>query len=645
LSQWSGNETRFATTGDDHKVVIWDVHGNVIFSMSDHMARVGFLWELTGKRLATWSEDRLLIVWNASTGEMISRIPTLCSPDRVHLDPSGDFFCLAEYWRARIVGVDGFERLRLKWQFAPITAVRRLRRSGRWLTQSRGGEMKLWSSRGKLQARIQHPFSLEDGYFEFRDRGEELLIIDDAHCLELFSREGFRVGARDKDEALGKDLRRFLRSRMTARDAITVRASYKNFEHRINPLSAPVPNSASTSLVHFDDALDEGRKVFLHFFERPDLRAIRTWLRDEVEAAVQARESVEAALHEDRTLASKLRFLQGFVLAVGGAAVLQLSRRHGDAQFALVLIAAAALVTLMWAQLRVFAMDAAERVLVALPQATDRLASHIRSHRRRIIAGIPAARVQAVYAGEEILRQIRDTIAGELSQIALRECAVLSNDLLNEDGSPIAISDWTALRLGEGAPRNQLRNLNSFWWSHSGHFVFAVHTVQFVLLTDRKIDIFTVDYDFIAQRAYDATTLTLYYGEVTEVLKRRVSRPFTLEGVSVTVDAIEVVLELRSGGSVAISMLEAGAFALRDAVRKQAAAFFADQERNLTTDDVTRPRNLDYSQDAWTNERNFLQAELKALDAASVPDTPSPLDDLIACIKRQISKHKELPAA
>jgi hypothetical protein len=648
LSAWSGEETRFATAGDDHKIVIWNVHGRPIFELSEHSARIGALWELTGKRLASWSEDKSLIVWDTNKGIAISSaIRTKCSPLRICVDRDGEFFCLSQYWRARIVDVDGFQIARLNWQFEPVADIRRLS-SGRWITQS-GGGIKLWSSRGKLQHKLERPFALSDGYLELSSG--ELLTIDDAHYLDLFNHAGSKIGSRAKDEALAKALRRFIRSRTRAREALAARTSYVSFEHRTNPFSEPTPKSATANGTALSEDQQEERRLFAEFFERPDQRSIRAWLRDEVEAAVQARERVEAALHADYVRASNARLIQGFAIAVGGAAVWILSKHHqSDAAFVLVLIAIVAVVVVMWTQLTVSAVDAAQRILAALPFETDRLVTEVKTHRRRIIAGIPSLRAHAIYSGNEVRRQIRKTLAA-LAQTALRESGVVEEDLLNADKIPIAMSDWTALRCGEQAEWDHPisdRSLTSFWWSHDGHFVFAVHSIQFVMLTARKIDVWTVDYDFLTGQAHNKATLSVCYADVTDVVQRRVRRQFALAGVTATIDAAEVVLLLTGGGSVSLSAVDNDAPELRSAVQKQTAASLADQLRNLETEELARPRGADYSHEALKMEREFLRSEIDALKPVRVSTAPhaaDALDDVVASIKRQVLAHKTPPAA
>jgi hypothetical protein len=103
---------------------------------------------------------------------------------------------------------------------------------------------------------------------------------------------------------------------------------------------------------------------------------------------------------------------------------------------------------------------------------------------------------------------------------------------------------------------------------------------------------------------------------------------------------------LRSGGSVSLKALDDGASELREAVRQRTAASIEDHLRNLDTEEVTRPRSVDYSQDAVAIERDFLRAELAALRAPSPRVTDvSGLDGMIACIKRQVLLHKDPPAA
>lgn len=642
LSAWSGEETRFATAGYDDRIVIWDVHGKVKDVLHGHVARIGALWELPGKRLASWGEDWSIIVWDlqkraATRKKAWHRIPTFCSRQRVLVDTAGGFFCLSEYWQARIVDFEGLELTRLKWQFAPITAIRRLADSGgRWLTQSKG-EIKLWSNRGALQRKIPRSFSFDDGYLELP--GVELLVLDDLYCIDVFDADGLLKAGRGRDQALARDVRKYLKTRKAADKALEARSSYEYFRYRTNPLSALEPLS-DVAGPPAQPAQPVKQKILSSFFERPDLRSVRTWLREELEVAAAARNRVDAALHDDRVISARARFLIGFSIAVGCAALLQLFRHAGDAQFALGLFVMAAIGAGVWAQLKIYAMDSAERVLASIAREIDRFVAKVRERRRYILTDVPALRVRASSAERTIREQMRQTIRHLADTLVFRECGVTKEQLLNQDRNPIVFSDWSALRESGEIPA---RNLNSFWWGQDGNLVYAVHHIQFVLLTPWKLDVFAVDYDFIAGRMYNKRAVTIYYGEVTSVTKRRVTRMCTVAGGAANVDAMELVLTLRSGAAVTVTMMEENASALRDAVRKQVAPLLQDQLRNLESEDSVQPPPPDYARKALAMERRLVQAELDALTVEPVPspDALRQLEGVIASIKRQVWARKE----
>lgn len=646
LSGWSGEETRFATTGYDDRIVIWDIHGQIKDVLHGHVARIGALWELPDKRLASWGEDWSLIVWDLQRADKKKkgwqRIPTFCSRQRVLVDTAGGFFCLSEYWQARIVDFEGVELARLKWQFAPITAIRRLTESAdRWITQTKSG-IKLWSKEGALQRKIPHTFSFDDGYLELP--GAELLVIDDGHHFDVLNSDGLPKAGRGKDEALARQVKKFLRTRKAAEKALEARSSYEHFRYRTNPLSALEPVSEEDAGAA---AKPVKRKMLSSFFERSDLRAVRTWLRAELDVASAARNRVDTALHDDRVISARARFLIGFSIACGFAAVLALFKQRGtEAQFGLALAVMSALGAAWWAQLKIFAMDSAERVMARLAREIDQFVANVRDKRRYILTDVPALRIRASSAENTIREQIRHTITHLTDTVVFRECGVAKEQLLNQDRRPIVFTDWSALRLGELAQVPE-RNLNSFWWGVDGQLVFAVHHIQFVLLTPWRVDIFRLDYDFIAGRIYNKSALTLYYGEVTDVVKRAVSRPLTVGRVTANVDAMELVLVLRSGESVVITLMEESAAALRDAVRKQAVPVLQDQLRNLDSEDTATPPPPDYARKALAMERRLVKAELDALTVEVTSSDSEPakhLDGVIASLRRHVLARKE-PAA
>lgn len=641
LSGGSGEATRFVTVGDDHRILIWNVLGKVEVALSGHDDRVGGLWELTGDRLVSWGEDKTLVVWSTRTEVPLARMrAAIRSADRLLVGESGDFFCLSELLRARIVSITGKQLAVMWWQFQPVTALRRLSGS-RWITQSKSG-LRLWSRRGRLQCRFPQPFSLDDGFFDLPDG--QLLIVDDKHGLELID-GGAQVGARAPDEDMSGDLRRFLRVRKRARAAIAARPRVQDFEHRNSPVSEALVLQPS-------EQKDLGT-TFADFFHRPDLKRIRSWRSGEIRVALDALERVEQALHDHRSRGSRARTLRSLALAFFGAAFISAFwATEREAIYVVVVTGIVSGAFAVWKHIEALTHQAAARALEALPAEARALVSEIKEHRRGILASVPLIASPGIYTGYEVRRQIERTIAVQLSEQALRECFLRSSELLTPNKSALIMRDWALVR-GDRSPGKDgmsARNLSSFWWTPEGDFIPAVQSIQYVLLTRERLDVFAVDYDYITGRAHNATAHTFYYSEIASVTKRQTSRHLSLPGLSTLVDAMELVLVLTSGKQISLTFLDEECdAALRNAVRAWAAASLTEQRRNLEAELERWQRDMEHSDRDRTAELESLRAQISSLQSEFVPEgrpqrphlTRKRADEMLTGIRIQILEHTE----
>ncbi|HKP62597.1 MAG TPA: hypothetical protein VJV78_37940 [Polyangiales bacterium] len=641
LSGGSGEATRFVTVGDDNRILIWNVLGKVEIALSGHDARVGGLWELTEDRLVSWGEDKTLVVWSTRTEVPFARMrAAIRTADRLLVGESGDFFCLSQFLRGRTISINGRPIATMWWQFHPVTAVRRLSGS-RWITQSKSG-LRLWSRGGRLQCKFPQPFSLDDGFFDLPDG--QVLIVDDRHGLELID-GGAQMGARAPDEDMSGDLRRFLRIRKRVRAAIVDRKSVQDFEHRNSPVCE--------GQVLQPTQRKELGTTFADFFNRPDFKRIRSWRRGEIRVALEALERVEQALHDHRSRGSTAGTLRSLALAAFSAAFI--SAFWATEREAIYVVVVTALVSgafAVWKHIEAQTQHAAARALASVPAEVHALVSEIKLHRRRILAGAPHIASPAVYTGYEVRRQIERTIATQLSEQALLECRLQASALRTANKSSLILRDWALLR-GDRSPRKDglsARNLGSFWWSPAGDFMPAVQSIQYVLLTRERLDVFTVDYDFITGRAHNATAHACYYSEIASVTKRQSTRHLSLPGLSTLVDAQELLLVLTSGKQISLTFLDEECdAALRSAVRAKTAASLTEQRRNLEAELERWQHDMEHSDRERTDELESLRAQLASLQSESVPDarpqrphlTRGHADEVLTIIRNQILAHTE----
>ena len=641
LSESAGDATRFLTVGDDRRMFIWNIQGEIQHELAGHTSRIGAVWELTGGRIVTWGEDKWLRVWSTRESEPIATIKTkVRSPDRVLVAASGDFFVLREWWATRLVSHSGSELATLGRFAEPMKTVSQLD-SGGWFTETAQG-MKLWSSQGELQRAFPHTFSLDDGYLELPDG--QLVVIDNAYGLTSFDRQGVLTGKRGADEDLSRDLRRFVRCRKSVHEAIAARQTLAQFEHHKSPVGEPVvPKDATTSAPE-DAALQQ-------FFDRPDPKRIRTWRRDEIQAALHAREHLEDALHHHRVRRSL--FWNAGLLAVGlfGVALSAVLSATESSEFRWALVA---LVACFWLVVGLHfkgrSILAAENVLATLLPQTDALIALIKAHRRRILEKFCSAEARRTYAGDETQRLIDQKIAGELSALAMQECGLQPGDLTTAGRRPLVLHDWALLQLGrdveeEGAP--PAPNLGSFWWTAQGNFVFGVQSVLFVLLTRERVHVVGLEYDFIARRIEHKTAHTFTYREVTSITARDVVRSAARAGVPASVDATEITLQLKNGLRISFSALHPqGAHALRRAVKDRLGTALTERQRNLESEIMSWKRDSQCTDDERKDAISSLQEQLAAVEEAELTAAVQPnllrqrLDETLAHLRSMILDYK-----
>lgn len=606
-------------------------------------------------QLVSWSADRSLRVWNWRTGDTLAQFDTkISSVEKLLFGRKGHFICLMESSGVRLVSTRGVELAVLKRQIEPIEAVHQLA-DGRWLTRA-DLDVRLWSAAGRLQRKFRTPFSFESGYAMLAD--ESLLVVDTANTVMLLGHDGRLIAKRAADLGMAPDILGLMSAREKARSAMSARPSFERFEHRSSPISRPsIPSDELSKLAIPTTQLQRDGSAW-DFFNRPDIKRIRAWMREEIQVAAAARDRIDEAACDHRE--RELRARKWRDVAIGGLHVSLVSLLISHSVMArdivnLELVPALTSLCFIWTQHRVVRkMASARRVLEHIRPETENLILELQTHRRRILASLPVARSSGIYSGAAIQMQIKAIIDGELRETALDHAGVLASDIISDDGDPIVVSDWALMHLeyGAGQEKVPLHTLGSFWWTADAGFIFAVQSIQYVILTQQKIDVFMVVYDFVRQCAVRKTLHSFNYQDVTNVTSRDVERQaiFSRAGHVTDVTTIEVVLYISGSPSIAVTLLdeESAAAALRSGNQRGTTGSRGELRRDLEAERTHWLANASHPQQR--QELEALDAQIAALDAERMPTAVESESyagrarRVIAGIRRQILTHKHAPA-
>jgi len=652
LETGHGSPRQFLTVGADHVMVVWTFQGRHRLSLTGHTDRIEGVWELTDvDRVVSWSRDRTARVWNSRTGDEICRITTTIDSTRELLVASTEeFLCFMESVGARMVATDGTELALLRKQTALLKEIHHLD-SGRWLTEG-GGSFRLWSREGKLLQQLDRGFSFADGYLDLPDG--RLLIADLADQLLLFDTDGTRLARRAADSQLSQRIRAFLRARKDAFTEMEARPTYQHHEHLCSPIERPTIAADELSELELSEATLKKNRPLWDFFNRPIFKSIKTAMRKEIEVADSARNEARRALDDHRSRATRaLRFRKiSGVLFIGAVLGALLSYAGDSLPLTVVtaIVAAGAGYSAIQQHRTGRAMREAATALQPIPPQADKLIDDIKAYRRRILSGIPVVNAPHLYYGREVQSAIAETIKNKLEPMALAECGLAREEVVFTGRQAIVLRDWALIQTNSpGADKISPHDLVSFWWAHDGEILFAVQFLQFIFLTNDKIDVFTTYYDFIAEKVVGKEAHAFYYKDVTNISKRDVDRPTGIAGAQRDVQATEIAMAVSSGQRITLTVLNDQSVSLLrgNGGGKDEATPKRDLLAQLETqrEDIRADRAL--TEEVRREELEAIEGQIATLKAEMVdPDKSAGVarqaDEAIANIRSRIREHKQV---
>lgn len=663
-------QVEFITVGDDNRICAWSRNGILRCKMDGHASEVLRIWTKYWEYIViSLSRDNTLRIWDLRTGEETVSIPTSVPNAENILLSNTDAICFVEQQGTRIMNFSGEEIVNLKQQTEQINHCLRLH-SGRWLTV-RPGQHRLWSASGVLLHNFPNGFSLENGYMELSDGG--FMAVDEMDNLIVTTVSGAVRARQASDPEAAKVAKNFFKSR---NDAI---ARIRNPDvsvhpHHKNPID-PTTHFANEELekLELSSEAEQRQRFMWEFFNRPNFDSLRTAFRRELNRSRACEEAMEERIwHQQQTLRNAwVGFCFPLTLLAGAGGVFYYWWTNNGWQETIGIIEAyrfgesfgssfyveavkrlvwpvGIITSALWGLFQIRKrlkirkqVEEGVKALKTIKPEVNYFASEIKDFRREVISQAPVMNDLSMYSGKKVSETIENVINNNLEKIAMDACGITREEIVFKDQESIKLRDWALIQDIPEHTRKKLseHNLGSFWWTPEGEIIFAVQFIQFIFLTQDKLDVFTTFYDFITEKAVQKEAHAFYYRDVTNISKRDVDRKGTVKEF----EATEIVLAVSSGKQIQLVVLNEGSVAtLLDHVLE-------DEERNVHIRELKAKLAVTESNKTLSPadkefEIRSIQVDLADLESRQGTGTTvsfnNKADEAIENIRRQVRDHK-----
>ncbi|MCK8080663.1 hypothetical protein [Vibrio sp. 1CM24A] len=683
----------FITIGLDNKIQVGSVTGRNLCYLQGHTDRILGVVELDKNRILSASTDGTLRLWNTKNGKEIESMPVdIDSFDAISFFSDRKHFSVNETDRVSIWSVQATKTLELEGLKDKVNSANRLA-NGNWLVSYRNENdyqdrkyPSIWSNTGKPLHTFEFDFCVFNDVYQIEQ--DQILVKKNNDCISLRNSEGQEIACHVFDKGV-VDIFSSLRNGLyEANNHIEAYPGILDYEHIRNPIGRNHSFVPRHELEEQDiDLSNPERKRFWDFFNRPLFAPIKTALKNpirvarsgiaQVETLIEINEQeLEHHIKKRKSGASwgKLWLLLGFVSGAGAGTIFaafflrepafvnfaQLINLEGLLQSLKVeevlLSSGGVFVLCLFGALACFnsslknkslqkQKEANLKVLSRLIPAFESLIGYIKEYRNSLLKSTPGFSNPQVYSGIEVSEGIKSIVNGSLEQTALDECGLEQEDIIASDKKAIILKDWALLQNLEGKAhiRSKMNfgNANSFW-SANGEMLFAVQYIQYIFLTEDKIDVFTAYYDFVNNKVIGKEANAFYYKDVTNFTKREVERYYGEEGLS----AVEITLAVASGEKIQLTIQsDESAAALVDTARNNEDLSIAEKRDKLLREREQYEENESLSDQERAEELKAIDNEIHFLENSGVEQNiaqnTNKADAAIRNIRAQLRVHKK----
>ncbi|WP_169629239.1 WD40 repeat domain-containing protein [Ferrimonas kyonanensis] len=681
----------FLTIGLDHVIQLSAFSGRNLHSLNEHSDRIFGVIEIAKDRLLSASLDGTVRIWNLRSGSLVCTIDAkITSLSAIQMFANSDHLAISDGNGVSIWSFTGKKIAVMQGLKSRIIGVSTLQ-NGSWMVQSEKQHPSIWSATGKFLHRFKFDFDFADDMHEVDS--ERLLIRRPGKSLGLWHVEGELISEHLPNDDINAAFDNLKQGHLTRDRYIEQKPEVIDFPHVRNPLGNS--DSVFTARAELEkqkldlDASPE-RRMFWDFFNRPLFTPIRTALKQPIK---QAREQLEVlagvreASEQEQQLRQKKRkgaaiwswlFLMltmvaagiGYLFFLDNALVMDLVRQQQpelldrlgrNAHLTLAVAAAgiggACLLLSLMMLIRnrghrghQLQQEANLQVVDCLAPQFDGLIGSIKEYRQGLLNNIPVVKDLAALSPKGVLETMDRHINDTIETMALEECGLEREDIVYTNNEAIVLSDWALIqdldKRAQVKSKLNYGNERSFWSSGSDGILFAVQYIQYIFLTEDKVDVFTTYYDFISGKCIGKEANAFYYKDVTNIAKRNVERGGQSTVNEKEISVTEIALYVASGERIRLTILN------EDSVSAIAAS--AKDNENITMVDriekleQERQNILDDQTLSETERQEELDmnaaemADLKTQNVAqNVQKTASKADETVKNIRAQLRDHKQ----
>ncbi len=657
------NNYLILTLSKDNIFNIWNLKGQKRATYQEHkneILGIEFFEEKEDSYILSISKDEGIKFWNVRGNELYkvdSKIQTL--KDIQIIDTQ---FQLIDADNLYVYELFSGEKIATFKSQKKFISENRVLNTKKRLTND--GAIKLWDEDDNKIKELNFHFDFDNLVETVNNK---MIILTNESSIIILNEKGETESDYTPTSEIIKSFKKFIYGRSRLRHMLIYKNKIQKFPHLYNPYEKDKiaeDEIANQNLVKILEE-DVDTKFIWDFFNRPIFRIIKNLLKEEEKESIIYENifntSIESITEEINNSNKKITELQSsskfnmiitiiaFVIAMGvGIGVNPLG-------FGILIISFFTFMSITSKNSEISTLrDTIKKlesqintIKVVYPEM-NRFINDIKTYRESLINQIPKNKNEDIFNGKKVKEIMNKLINSTINDTAMEYCGLLESDIKHQDKKAIILNEGSLLQANKS--KIEPHNLYSFWGTEKGDILFAVQYMQYIFLTEDKIDIFNAHYDFIQNKFIRKESQSFYYKDVTNISKKEVERK--LLGNDKETSATEITLKVSSGDSINFTIFNKdtlkGLEGLTDSkisVKQESDDKKTDPivELKNQVEEIKNSEEYDNEEDR-AEELEGLMESIKELEENKINENVNFSDDevnkAIQNIRTQIKKHK-----